>query len=108
MKKEDPESLVSATFHPEANQKKKKHAVWIIHGYPPVLNAGAEGMSHCLNQFLLKHGGRKRIVRTIDPAGGQEGEVLDTTVIRSQVNPAGPQRSNIVGLHLLTSRLAAI
>lgn len=51
----DPESLVSATFRPETIQKKKKHAVWIIHGYPPVLNAGAEGMAHCFNRFLLKH-----------------------------------------------------
>ena len=106
MKEEDPESLVSATFHPEANQKKKKHAVWIIHGYPPVLNAGAEGMSHCLNQFLLKHGWTVTVILPKFPNKEFEGVHVLSFNDKKKIEKVLEEASILIS-HLRYSELAA-
>ena len=106
MKKEDPESLVSSTFHPEATQKKKKHAVWIIHGYPPVLNAGAEGMSHCLNKFLLKHGWTVTVILPNFPHKEFEGVHVVPFSDKKKIEKVLEEASILIS-HLRYSELAA-
>lgn len=36
--------------------------LWLIHGYPPVHNAGAEWMAHSMNKMLMKRGFNVRVM----------------------------------------------
>jgi glycosyltransferase involved in cell wall biosynthesis len=55
-----PYSFVSDEYIPTVvSEKDKKTITWIIHMYPPVHNAGAEWMAHCINKYLIDKAGFK-------------------------------------------------
>jgi glycosyltransferase involved in cell wall biosynthesis len=36
--------------------------LWLIHGYPPIHNAGAEWMAHAMNKMMMKRGAEIRVM----------------------------------------------
>jgi len=52
--------MLPSTYKPkEVAEEDKKTITWIIHMYPPVHNAGAEWMAHCMNKYLIDKAGFK-------------------------------------------------
>lgn len=55
-----PYSFVSNDYKiTKVAEEDKKTITWIIHMYPPVHNAGAEWMAHCMNRYLIDNVGFK-------------------------------------------------
>ena len=53
-------SMLPSTYKSkELADEDKKTITWIIHMYPPVHNAGAEWMAHCMNKYLIDKAGFK-------------------------------------------------
>jgi glycosyltransferase involved in cell wall biosynthesis len=55
-----PYSFVSTNYKPKpVAEEDKKTITWIVHMYPPLNNAGAEWMAHCMNRYLIEKAGYK-------------------------------------------------
>ncbi len=55
--------------------------LWLIHGYPPVHNAGAEFMAHAMNKMFMQRGHEVRVM--FQAAGGQSYEGVEIGDLRN-------------------------
>ena len=74
--------------------------LWLIHGYPPIHNAGAEWMAHSMNKLFLKKGIKVRVMfrNTNGPTDFQGVELAD--IGNSNLRQKWVQEADYIFTHL--------
>lgn len=103
---EDLEVLIPKSFGPVPKEKTKaKHAVWIVHMYPPEHNAGAELMAHVLNHFLIQQGWKVTVIIPDFPHISHQGVKIIKFSEKAAVKKA-LEEASVIFSHLKYSTLS--
>jgi glycosyltransferase involved in cell wall biosynthesis len=65
--------MIPPNFDASNYKTNQREITWVIHMYPPVHNAGAEWMAHCMNKYLVESGWTVNILLPTFPISTYEG-----------------------------------